>query len=128
MSDYDTDQPRAKRRRCAPKRYDEEDHDTAKEDSIKHSPLGSAREQQQHSVLLNQGQPSRHASMHESQVQQSLRVIQQLAARLKQHDRPQLEILFSQTDEDLAELPIRYVAADLTAMLWMFKLRLSVCC
>ncbi len=110
MSDEDADQRRAKRRRCAPKRYDEEDHETtAKETTCKHSPADKHRQQQQHGLSFDWDQPTgRHLNQGpqgttaESEDDRALRIIQELAAKLERHDRPQLGVLFSASSNELA--------------------------
>lgn len=103
MSGRDTDEPRAKRRRCAPKRYAEEDdalpsHDSASKASPKsneHRHWQQHRQAAAHAGLSlqpfgchTQAQPA------ESEDEQALRIIQQLAVKLANDGRPSLRDLF----------------------------------
>ena len=126
MSGKDADQPRAKRRRCAPKRYAEEDDaSSSRDETAKSSPESSTHQQQQQQKQQQQQQhrighcdalPAAPLSWHcskyakpaepeESKEAQALRVIHQLAVKLKKQDRPHLRILFSQTEEQRPRLP-----------------------
>jgi len=111
MSEEDTDQPRAKRRRCAPKRFDEEDDEsTGKEGAGKLNLLGSSRPQQQSGASSKCDVPPRHLNRHKSEDEQALYIIQQLAAKLERHERPQLTILFGVPNHNLTRsASVRYV-------------------
>lgn len=103
MSDEDADQQRAKRRRCAPRRYDDEDHGAmAKETAVKCSPVDSSSRQQQETcsddLLLSHYSTRKPEVPQETQDDQALRVIHQLAAKLGRHKRPHLGVLFGLSD------------------------------
>ncbi len=108
MSEEDTDQPRAKRRRCAPKRFvEEDDESTGKEGAGKLGAFGSSRPQQQQQQQQQSGAgskcdvPPRHLNRHKSEDEQALYIIQQLAAKLERHERPQLATLFDGPNHNL---------------------------
>lgn len=122
MSSRHADQPRAKRRRCAPKRYAEQDDASSNRDeTAKSSPESSIQQQQQqhrtsqynapHAASLSWdcNQHARPAEPEESEEGQALRVIQKVAMKLSKQDRPHLKELFSQTKEQWPRLPtVRY--------------------
>ena len=109
MSDEDADLLRAKRRRCAPKRYDDEDHQAAAKDlKVKSSPAESNRPQQS---LLDR--TASRASFQQNNFAgsyatpddaQTLHIVQQLAARLHAHSRPELGNLFGMPDSSFGTL------------------------
>lgn len=102
MSEEDTDQPRAKRRRCAPKRFvEEDDESTGKEGADKLSLFGSSRPQQQSGASSKCDVPPRHLNRYKSEDEQAFYIIQQLAAKLEQHERPQLATLFDMPKHNL---------------------------
>lgn len=102
MSEEDTDQPRAKRRRCAPKRFvEEDDESTGKEGAGKLNLLGSSRPQQQSGASSKCDVPPRHLNRQTSEDEQALYVIHQLAAKLDRHERPQLATLFNVPNHNL---------------------------
>ncbi|DBA75360.1 hypothetical protein WJX77_009829 [Trebouxia sp. C0004] len=104
MSEEDTDQPRAKRRRCAPKRFlEEDDESTSKEGPVKLNPLGSSRPQQQSGTSWKCDVPPRHLNRHNSEDEQALYIIQQLAAKLERHERPQLATLLGVSNHNLTK-------------------------
>ena len=111
MSEEDTDQPRAKRRRCAPKRFvEEDDESTGKEGAGKLNVFGSSRPQQQSGASLKCDAPPRHLNRHKCEDEQALYIIQQLAAKLERHERPQLATLFDGPNHNLTRsASIRYV-------------------
>lgn len=104
MSGKATDEPRAKRRRCAPKRYAEENDDAAPghDSASKASPDSNWQrhwQQQRHAGLSlrpfgchTQAQPA------ESEDEQAVRIIQQLAGRLAKDGRPCLRDIFCQNN------------------------------
>ena len=111
MSEEDTDQPRAKRRRCAPKRFVEaDDESTDKEGAGKLGAFGSSRPQQQSGAGSKCDVPPRHLNRPKSEDEQALYIIQQLAVKLERHDRPQLATLFDVPNHNLTRsASIRYV-------------------
>ena len=110
MSGRDIDEPRAKRHRCAPKRYAEEDDALPGHDlTSKASPEGSIeqklRQQQQQrqdaacaDLLLRPGGCHTQVQPLESEDDQAFRMIQQLALKLEKTGRPCLRDLFGQTN------------------------------
>lgn len=111
MSGRDVDEPRAKRRRYAPKRYAEEDDALAGHHSAsKASPRSNEQRhwQQQRQDAAHAGLSSQPFGCHtqaqpaESEDEQALRIIQQLAVKLAKGGRPGLRDLFSQTNGQAA--------------------------
>ena len=106
MSGRDINEPKAKRRRCAPKRYAEEDDALPADDSAgKASPESSNEQKQQHQRQdAARADPSlwrcspTQMQPFESEDDQALRIIQQLAVKLENDGRPCLRDLFCQTD------------------------------
>lgn len=107
MSGRGVDEPRAKRRRCAPKRYAEEDDSLPADDSAgKPSPESSNEQQQQQQQQQDAACPDQlswpgscHTQMQpvETEDDQALRIIQQLAVKLEKEGRPCLRDLFCQS-------------------------------
>lgn len=110
MSEEDTDQPRAKRRRCAPRRFVEEDDEcTGKEGAGKLNLSGSSSRQQHSGASSKCDVPPRHLNRHKSEDEQALYIIQQLAAKLERHERPELAALFHVPNHNLtSSASIRY--------------------
>ena len=118
MSAEDADQHRAKRRRCAPKRFDDEvDALTGKVNVIKHSPADKSKQRRQ---PVDHVDPSPWSHMHtakarhaaqgprDSEDDKALHIIKQLAARLQSQHRPHLGALFGLLNEDFMSASIRY--------------------
>lgn len=105
MSGRDLDEPRAKRRRCAPKRYAEEEDTLPADGSAGKASPGSSSEQKQQQQQQQQdaARPDQlswpcscHTQMQpvETEDEQALRIIQQLAVKLEKEGRPCLGDLF----------------------------------
>ena len=113
MSDEDADLLRAKRRRCAPKRYDDEDHQAATKDlRVKSSPADCNRPHQSlldRTASLQQhtcpGASNSHHTNAAPDDAQTLHIVQQLAARLHAHNRPELGSLFGMPESSFSRLP-----------------------
>lgn len=114
MSDEDADLLRAKRRRFAPKRYDDEDHQAAAKDlRVKSSPADRNRPRQS---LLDRTASRASLQQHTCpgvsnstnaapDDAQTLHIVQQLAARLHAHNRPELGNLFGMPESSFSRLP-----------------------
>lgn len=112
MSGTGNDEPRAKRRRCAPKRYAEEDDGSpvsseatklSSESSHEQKPSQQQRQQQaaSHPARLSRPCGSRiQVQPTGSEDEQALCAIQHLAVKLAKQGRPYLGDLFCQTNQD----------------------------
>ena len=138
MSGNNTEQGRSKRRRCAPKRYAEEDESSSGlEDTLKSSPESDTKQRQQNRVqpraaahttglLWQQSGPTRLQPV-ESDNAQALHNIQQLAARLQQHGRPHLQQLFHKSEKPMPGPAVDRYAMPSAAMVVYLQCMMQLC-
>ena len=136
MSGRATDEPRAKRRRCAPKRYAEEDDASPGHDSAsKASPKSNEQRhwQQQRQDAAHAGLSLQPFGCHtqarpaESEDEQALRIIQLLAVKLAKDGRPYLRGLFCQTNGQCALIRLVPGSIDICGAASVSMRQLCVC-